>query len=64
MKEIVPYTHVSMWDYLKYKQHTVIFFYVCELENEEHIEVRDIKINTYQWINRDELLNYKFLPRK
>lgn len=62
VKKIVPYSNVSMWEYSNYKQHTVIFFYVCELSNEKHTEIRDKKINTYKWIKQSELLNYNFLP--
>lgn len=62
VKQIIPYSNVSMWEYSDCKQHTVIFFYVCELANEEHMEISDNRINTYKWIKRNELLNYKFLP--
>ena len=51
-----------MWDYSDYKQHTVIFFYTCELEDEKHIEIQDNRINTYKWISEDELSDYNFLP--
>lgn len=62
VKRIVPYSNVSMWEYSDCKQHTVIFFYVCELANNEHIEIRDKRINTYKWINLSELSDYNFLP--
>lgn len=62
VKEMIPYSNVSMWDYSDYKQHTVIFFYICELKNGEHIEIQDSRINTYKWITKNELSNYKFLP--
>lgn len=59
---IIPYSNVSMWDYSDYKQHTVIFFYTCELEDEKHIEIQDNRINAYKWISEDELSDYNFLP--
>ena len=62
VKEIIPYSNVSMWDYSDYKQHTVIFFYICELEDEIHVEIQDDRINTYKWIVKDEISNYNFLP--
>lgn len=62
VKRIIPYSNVSMWEYSDCKQHTVIFFYVCELANNEHIEIRDKRINTYKWINLSELSDYNFLP--
>ena len=62
VNEIIPYSNVSMWDYSDYKQHTIIFFYTCELEDEKHIEIQDNRINTYKWISEDELFNYNFLP--
>lgn len=62
VNEIIPYSNVSMWEYSDYKQHTVLFFYICELENEEHIEIQDNRINTYKWITEHELTDYKFLP--
>lgn len=62
VKQIIPYSNVSMWEYSDYKQHTVIFFYICELENDEHIEIKDNRINTYKWITENELSDYNFLP--
>lgn len=62
VKQIIPYSKVSMWEYSDYKQHTVIFFYICELENEKHVEIKDNRINTYKWISENELSNYNFLP--
>lgn len=62
VKEIIPYSNVSMWEYSDYKQHTVIFFYICELEDDKHIEIHDNRINTYKWITMDKLEDYKFLP--
>lgn len=62
VKEIIPYSNVSMWEYPDYVQHTVIFFYICDLENNEHIDMRDNRINTYKWITSEELEKYNFLP--
>lgn len=62
VKEMIPYSNVSMWEYPDYMQHTVIFFYICDLENDEHIDMRDNRINTYKWITSEELEKYNFLP--
>lgn len=62
VKEMIPYSNVSMWKYPDYMQHTVIFFYICDLENDEHIDMRDNRINTYKWITSEELEKYNFLP--
>lgn len=59
---MIPYSNVSMWEYPDYMQHTVIFFYICDLENDEHIDMRDNRINTYKWITSEELEKYNFLP--
>ena len=62
VNEIIPYSNVSMWEYSDHKQHTVIFFYICDLEDENHIEIQDDRINTYRWITINELADYNFLP--
>ncbi|MBQ3408300.1 MAG: NUDIX domain-containing protein [Clostridia bacterium] len=62
VKQIIPYSKVSMWEYSDHKQHTVIFFYICELENDNHIEINDNRINTYKWVTNKELSDYEFLP--
>lgn len=62
VKELLPYSKVSMWEYSDYMQHTVIFFYICELENDKHIQLQDKRINTYKWITAKELSDYNFLP--
>lgn len=61
VNELIPYTKVSMWEYSKYKQHTVIFFYICELLNEEHSNMKDEKINEYKQVKIDEIDDYNFL---
>lgn len=62
VNEIIPYSNVSIWDYSNCKQHTVIFFYNCELEDEDHLEIHDSKINKCRWITEAELNDYNFLP--
>lgn len=62
VKQIISYSKVSMWEYSDHKQHTVIFFYICELENDNHIEINDNRINTYKWVTNKELSDYEFLP--
>lgn len=62
VKDIIPYSKVSLWEYSDYMQHTVIFFYTCELEDDRHIEIEDKRINTFKWISADELDEYNFLP--
>ncbi len=43
-------------------QHTVIFFYICELIDDNHIDIQDKRVNTYKWASSDELEKYDFLP--
>lgn len=43
-------------------QHTVIFFYICELIDNNHIDIQDKRINTYKWVSSNELEKYDFLP--
>lgn len=62
VKDIVPYTNVSLWEYSDYMQHTVIFFYICELIDDNHIDIQDKRVNTYKWASSDELEKYDFLP--
>lgn len=62
VKTIIPYSKTSMWEYETHLQHTVIFFYICELQDEEHVEIEDNRINTYKWVTEEDLANYTFLP--
>lgn len=62
VKDIVPYTNVSLWEYSDYMQHTVIFFYICELIDDNNIDIQDKRVNTYKWASSDELEKYDFLP--
>ncbi len=51
VKSIIPYSNVSLWEYPDYMQHTVIFFYICELIDNNHIDIQDKRINTYKWVS-------------
>lgn len=62
VKTIIPYSKTSMWEYSTHLQHTVLFFYICELKDKKHIEIEDNRINTYKWITEKDLSNYTFLP--
>lgn len=62
VKELIPYTKVSLWEYADHMQHTVLFFYICELENDKHVDIKDKRINTFKWVSVDELDEYNFLP--
>lgn len=62
VKEIVPYSNVSIWEYKDCMQHTVIFSYICELKHNKHMNIIDKGINEYKWINYSEIENYNFLP--
>lgn len=61
VKSIIPYSNVSLWEYPDCMQHTVIFFYVCELIDNNHIDIQDKRINTYKWVSSNELEKYDFL---
>lgn len=56
------YTHVGVWEYPNFIQHTVIFSYICNLVDNQHIEKHDHGINTYRWVAYDEISEYNFLP--
>ena len=43
-------------------QHTIVFSYICELNDTNHTDITDNGINEYRWINYNELENYDFLP--
>ncbi len=62
VKSIIPDSNVSLWEYPDYMQHTVIFFYICELIDNNHIDIQDKRINTYKWVSSNELEKYDFLP--
>lgn len=62
VKELIPYTKVSLWEYSDYIQHTVLFFYICELEDDKHVVMKDKRINTFKWVSIDDLGQYDFLP--
>ena len=62
VKQIVPYSNVSVWEYKNCIQHTIVFSYICKLKDENHINIKDKGINEYRWINYDELHNFDFLP--
>lgn len=62
VKQIVPYSNVSVWNYKDCIQHTIVFSYICKLQNENHTNIEDKGINEYRWINYDELQNFDFLP--
>ena len=62
VKKIVPYENTTVWDYPNCKQHTVVFYYECELSSNNHVGCNDSKINTFKWINKSEISNYSFLP--
>ena len=62
VKNIIPFSNVAIWNYPDFNQHTVVFYYECELDDNAHKEIKDKKINTYKWINTNELSNYNFLP--
>lgn len=62
VKQIVPYSNVSVWEYQNCIQHTIVFSYICKLKDEKHINIKDKGINEYRWINYDELNSFDFLP--
>ena len=62
VKQIVPYSNVSVWNYKDCIQHTIVFSYICKLKNENHTNIEDKGINEYRWIDYDELQNFDFLP--
>lgn len=62
VKEIIPYTNVSVWQYPEFKQHTIVFSYLCELEDDNHVEIKDNRVNKCKWIDISEIEDHSFLP--
>ncbi len=54
-------TQVEVLEYPDKLQHTVVFYYVCELLDEERTEVHDHKISDCRWVGPEELDGYEFL---
>lgn len=61
VKKLIPYTDVGTLEYPKKLQHTVVFYYVCELEDEDYVEVHDHKIGGFRWVRPEELDDYEFM---
>ncbi len=61
VKRVVPYTDVGVLEYPNKTQYTVVFYYLCELEDDEHAEVHDDKIENYEWAPLENLDNYEFM---
>ncbi len=60
-KKLIPYTDVGTLEYPNKLQHTVVFYYICELADEDCLEVHDHKIGGFRWIDPSELDNYHFM---
>ena len=60
-KKLIPCTDVGTLDYPDKEQHTVVFYYICELLDEEGLEVHDHKIGGFKWVKPEELDDYEFM---
>lgn len=60
-KKLIPYTDVGTLEYPDKMQHTVVFYYICELVDENGIEVKDHKIGGFKWVKPEELDDYEFM---
>lgn len=61
VKKLIPYTDVGTLEYPDKTQHTVVFYYICELINDEAVEVHDHKIGGFRWVKPEELDDYEFM---
>lgn len=61
VKRVIPYTDVGVLEYPDKTQYTVVFYYLCELEDGEHTEVHDHKIENYEWVSTNNLDSYEFM---
>jgi 8-oxo-dGTP diphosphatase len=61
VKKLIPYTDVGTLEYPDKIQHTVVFYYICELMEDEGIEVHDHKIGGFRWVKPEELDDYEFM---
>lgn len=61
VKKLIPYTDVGTLEYPERLQHTVVFYYICELEDNDCIEVHDHKIGGFRWVRPEELDDYEFM---
>lgn len=61
VKKLIPYTDVGTLEYPDRMQHTVVFYYICELVEDGEVEVHDHKIGGFRWVKPEELDEYKFM---
>jgi len=61
VKRVIPYTDVGVLEYPNKSQYTVALYYLCELEDDEHVRVNDHKVEKYTWILPEELDDYEFM---
>lgn len=61
VKKLIPYTDVGTLEYPEKLQHTVVFYYICELEDGNYVEVHDHKIGGFRWVKPEELDDYEFM---
>ena len=61
VKKLIPYTDVGTLEYPEKLQHTVVFYYVCELVDDGCVEAHDHKIGGFRWVKPEELDNYEFM---
>ncbi len=60
-KKLIPYTDIGTLEYPDKLQHTVVFYYICELIDDDFAEVHDHKIGGYRWVKPEELDDYEFM---
>ncbi len=61
VKKLIPYTDVGTLEYPDKIQHTVVFYYVCELVEDKEVEAHDHKIGGFRWVKPEELDEYEFM---
>lgn len=57
----VMYVDVGTLAYPDRLQHTIVMYYLCELEDVARVERHDHKVSSCCWITPEELDNYEFM---
>lgn len=63
VRELLPITFTSNWDYPKYLQHTIILCFKCELLSSlGKISKMDHRVQEIKWVNPRDIYKYDTLP--
>lgn len=57
----VAYADVGTLRYPDRMQHTIVIYYLCELEDETQVQQHDHKVSSCCWVRPEELDDYEFM---